>query len=553
MPGLNPATVQPVAGGRGDSFDLAFVTDTEGRRWTVRCPRTQAAGLSLSQSASVLPALARSLELALPVPRGEAVIPEGRAVVYPYLEGQPLDFRAIPAGPGLAAEIGYTLARLHNLDVQILETGAVPVYDAEEVRTRRLVELDRAADTGLAPARLLEFWEHELERVAMWRFAATPIHGYFDGAHTLATFSADDDARSGTVTAVVGWDRLQVGDPASDFAFLVRDLSAAAFETVLEAYANTRRERPDPNLLERAHLAADWLLLDGLLVARAAGDERGVARYAALLRELDEEMFAVDESDDAEDAPVPDDAEDTKLAGLLRDSRVLEDAPEAVIQRAIDIAAADEAVVILAEGSVNSLADSTASAADDEAEDAEDTDDTDDAEDAEDTEDTDDTDAADTGDGADPEADIDGDADVDTEAGPGRRGHLHSVPIPIALDDLEETGAFDPFEFERDPDATSDSDSDSGSHSESEATGESASATDAPFATGAGAGAPTEPIDLESYARTASDTEAELDPDADGSIEDDPEGVIEDTHEGASHFVPVRPIDRPGQSGPSGR
>lgn len=36
----------------------------------------------------------------------------------------------------------------------------------------------------------------------------------------------------------------------------------------------------------------------------------------------------------------PDDAEDTKLAGLLRDSRVLEDAPEAVIQRAIDIAAA---------------------------------------------------------------------------------------------------------------------------------------------------------------------------------------------------------------------
>ena len=486
MPGLNPATVQPVAGGRGDSFDLAFVTDTEGRRWTVRCPRTQAAGLSLSQSASVLPALARSLELALPVPRGEAVIPEGRAVVYPYLEGQPLDFRAIPAGPGLAAEIGYTLARLHNLDVQILETGAVPVYDAEEVRTRRLVELDRAADTGLAPARLLEFWEHELERVAMWRFAATPIHGYFDGAHTLATFSADDDARSGTVTAVVGWDRLQVGDPASDFAFLVRDLSAAAFETVLEAYANTRRERPDPNLLERAHLAADWLLLDGLLVARAAGDERGVARYAALLRELDEEMFAVDESDD-------------------------------------------------------------------DAEDAEDTDDTDDAEDAEDTEDTDDTDAADTGDGADPEADIDGDADVDTEAGPGRRGHLHSVPIPIALDDLEETGAFDPFEFERDPDATSDSDSDSGSHSESEATGESASATDAPFATGAGAGAPTEPIDLESYARTASDTEAELDPDADGSIEDDPEGVIEDTHEGASHFVPVRPIDRPGQSGPSGR
>ena len=66
--------------------------------------------------------------------KGFAPVPEGRAAVYAALPGTPLDFSAIPPGPGLAVQIGRAIAAIHNLDRGIVDDAGMPVYDAESYR-----------------------------------------------------------------------------------------------------------------------------------------------------------------------------------------------------------------------------------------------------------------------------------------------------------------------------------------------------------------------------------------------------------------------------------
>ena len=43
VPGLDPASVEALPSEPGQLFDVAFIQDTQHRRWVVRAPRTLAA------------------------------------------------------------------------------------------------------------------------------------------------------------------------------------------------------------------------------------------------------------------------------------------------------------------------------------------------------------------------------------------------------------------------------------------------------------------------------------------------------------------------------
>lgn len=290
VPGLDPASVELVASEPGQQFDVAFVQDTQHRRWVVRAPVTAAAGAQMDVTAALLALLARRLPFAVPMPKGFVALKEGgRAAVYPYLPGRPLDFEQLPAGPGLAAEVGRAIAALHNVDLALYEEAGLPSYDADTYRTRRLTELDRAAATGHVPTGLLGRWERALEDVSLWRFGPRPTHGDLTGDQVLAVFADEEDAGSGKVRAVTGWEDAKVADPADDFAALVMQASPDAFDSVLEAYAHTRVERPDPFLERRARLAGELQLVSALLSAVGAGEETTVHALSDRLHWLDED------------------------------------------------------------------------------------------------------------------------------------------------------------------------------------------------------------------------------------------------------------------------
>ncbi len=295
VPGLDPATVEGIVQLPGHQFEVAFIQDTQHRRWVVRAPVTAAAGAQMEVTVSLLGLLSRRLPFSVPTPKGFVDLKEGgRASVYPFLTGHPLDFANLPAGPGIAAELGRALAALHNVDLALFEEAGLPSYDADTYRTRRLSDLDRAAATGHVPTGLLARWERSLEDVSLWRFAPTPTHGALTGDQVLAVFDDDEDAATGRIRGLTGWEDAKVADPADDFAALVTQATPAAFDSVLEAYAHARIDRPDKHLERRARLAGELKLVSELLIAVGVKDQNSTDVCADRLRQLDADTVGED-------------------------------------------------------------------------------------------------------------------------------------------------------------------------------------------------------------------------------------------------------------------
>jgi len=284
----------------GHQFEIAFINDTQRRRWVVRAPISAAAGAQMDVSVSLLGLLSRRLPFLVPTPEGFVTLNEGgRAVVYPHIDGRPLDFAHLPGGPGIAAELGRALAALHNLDLALCEEAGLPSYDPDTYRTRRLADLDRAASTGYVPTALLSRWEQSLEDVSLWRFAPTPTHGNLTGDEVLAVFDDEGDATTGRIHGLTGWEDAKVADPADDFATLTAQAPPSACDSVLEAYAHARTERPDKYLQRRAKLAGELRLVSDLLTAVSSGNQNDIEACADVLRQLN-----ADTLDEQDDAPV---------------------------------------------------------------------------------------------------------------------------------------------------------------------------------------------------------------------------------------------------------
>ena len=176
VPGLDPVSVEALPSVPDQDYDVAFVQDSEHRRWVVRAPRSEAAGARMDLTVPLLQMLARRLPFSIPAPKGFVELKGGgRAMIYAFLPGQNLAFDEMPPGPGPAAELGRALAALHNTDVRLFDEAGMPTYDTDSYRRRRLTDLDRAAESGHVPTALLARWEHALEDVALWRFAPTCV------------------------------------------------------------------------------------------------------------------------------------------------------------------------------------------------------------------------------------------------------------------------------------------------------------------------------------------------------------------------------------------
>lgn len=278
--GLVPVVTRPAAT-TGTDFDTAVVTDDQNRHWVVRAPTSVAAGASLESELSLLRGLRDPTRTVLPFqvpdPTTTVDLPEGgRAMVYRYLAGEPLHPGDLSAG--LGAALGTALAALHEVPRSVVEDAGLPAYEAEEYRTRRMAELDRAAATGHVPSALLTRWEQALEDVGRWRFQSTVVHGDLVAEHVLV-----DDGR---VVGVLDWAEAKVADPADDLAWVAVGADASALDSVLEAYAMARADQPDRHLAVRARLAGELALARWLLHGVRTDDAGVVDDAVEMLREL---------------------------------------------------------------------------------------------------------------------------------------------------------------------------------------------------------------------------------------------------------------------------
>ena len=284
VPGLDARTVR-LEDAPGE-YDVAVVTSADGTQWEVRAPRTAMAGAALEAEMELLESLHLYHEagvLPFEVPRiaGSALLPEGgRAVVHRHIVGAPLDIESLRPGPGLAADLGRTLAAIHELPTSVVETAGLPTYTAEEYRDRRLVELDEAAATGRVPIPLLRRWEAALEDVALWRFRPVVVHGDLAADQMLIA--------NGRVVAITGWAEARVADPADDLSWLLVAAPPESVDSITEAYALRRTELADPRLVDRALLVGELALARWLLHGVRQNLPEVVADAEAMLHDLDE-------------------------------------------------------------------------------------------------------------------------------------------------------------------------------------------------------------------------------------------------------------------------
>jgi len=290
IPGIDIYQAKSLAAPEG--FEAALVLDSESRQWVVRAPLNAAAGAALQAETALLSTLepyveSGALPFVVPQPKGYAPLDEGgRAVIYPHVMGNPLTLARLTPGPGASASLGRAIGAIHSLPIKTLEDTGLPVYTAEQYRTRRLAELDEGAATGHVPVPLLKRWESALENVALWRFQPVVTH-------TL--LSEDSIIMShGQVSGITDWSGARVGDPADDLAWLVAGAPEDCVDSIFEAYQLRRKDSLDPHLIDRALLGSELALLSWLLHGTRTGNHEVIEDAQGMLADLMEATGATD-------------------------------------------------------------------------------------------------------------------------------------------------------------------------------------------------------------------------------------------------------------------
>ncbi|WP_165968803.1 phosphotransferase [Arthrobacter crusticola] len=298
VPGLAPTGVTGAPDDSAD-FDAALLVDAAGKQWRVRSPRHPEASMRLETELQALRAFTPAVRAELPflIPHIAGSVRQGNlsTFVYSHLEGSTRDLETLAAGGrGMAAEIGRSLAAIHELPKALVQQANLPSYEANEFRTRKLNELDQAATTGRIPSVLLRRWEHALEDVTLWRFSPTVVHGDLHEDHLLISGSR--------ISAVTGWTDLRIGDPADDFAWLAAVADASFVDSVYAAYAKARGAA-DQHLARRAALAAEFALAQWMVRGLAMEDPQMIAEAHDMMASLEADVVAFDLASPGEGGP----------------------------------------------------------------------------------------------------------------------------------------------------------------------------------------------------------------------------------------------------------
>lgn len=263
VPDLDVAVTRTFTGGGDGQHEAALLTDRSGRHLVVRAPAHEEAGTRLEAEIRALDALTPGARARLPfgVPAGLGVLPSPHAVVTSYVEGARLQPGALrPDGP-LVRALARAIAAVHELPTSIVADAGLPVATAAECASAVEGLLARADSTGEVPHELVNRWSAAAADPALWRFRPAVVHGALSPESVLVGPRGEPD----TVTGLLGWAGLGVGDPAKDLSFALGLPVPGAPAALLTAYAAARPHAADAALPQRALLHAELELVRWLL------------------------------------------------------------------------------------------------------------------------------------------------------------------------------------------------------------------------------------------------------------------------------------------------
>lgn len=284
LPRVGVVRVGTLTEGAAGRFDAAVAQLEDGRKVVVRAAVAADDAPELAAQARALRALTPGVRGLLPfrAPEllGETALGDGSALVVDFLAGYRVDADQLPPGRGAATSIGAALAALHGLPLSIVRTEGLPVRTPQQVRDDAARIVDRAQATRRVPEALLDRWRQAIAADALWRFDSAVVLG---GAGA-ASFLFEDVEGVPTVTGVLDWHGLSVGDPATDLQWLAS--APAAADDVYTAYVAHSDRAPDGRARDRARLYAELEFARWLVHGDESGREEIVDDAVSLLSSL---------------------------------------------------------------------------------------------------------------------------------------------------------------------------------------------------------------------------------------------------------------------------
>ena len=151
--------------------------------------------------------------------------------------------------------LAAAIAGIHDLPSSIVQGTGLPARTAAQVRTDTERLLDRAEATGRLPFGLLRRWSRAVALDALWHVEPTVTLGGIDPS----AFTLTDVDGVPTVSGLLTWGGLSIGDPAEDLRWIARAPDAAS-DVVVAYSAAVGRSLDDGGRHRRRaqpHVAAD--------------------------------------------------------------------------------------------------------------------------------------------------------------------------------------------------------------------------------------------------------------------------------------------------------
>ncbi len=284
LPRAGVVGVGALTEGATGRYDAALAELDDGRRVVVRVPADPSATPELAAEVRALQALTPGVRSLLPfrAPEllGEAGLGDTRVVVVDFLPGYRVDAAHLPPGRGAATSLGAALAALHALPLSVVKGEGLPARTPQQVRADVVRLIDRAIATRRLPMTLAERWHRAADTEELWRFEPAVVLG---GAGA-ASFFFEDVEDVPTVTGLLEWHGLSIGDPAVDLQWLASAPEAA--DDVFAAYVAESERAPDARARERSRLYAELEFAKWLVHGHDEAREDIVADAVELLESL---------------------------------------------------------------------------------------------------------------------------------------------------------------------------------------------------------------------------------------------------------------------------
>ncbi|MEN9343122.1 MAG: hypothetical protein RIR24_709 [Actinomycetota bacterium] len=279
--GLKVKTAVALSSNSAGNFDSALLTDVNGDSFIVRVPTTATAGAELELEIQVLKSVgAFTARLGFDVPQviGETrdVSTGNRVLVFKYVYGNPIDARRLSATSSTAQSIAKAISAIHSLPIEVIQNNGLAEFSPAENIRLRVAELDRAMQSGQVPPVLLQRWEDALADVSLFKYQPTVVHASLGYESILE--------RGGEVSGVLNWEKVQLGDPALDFAWLAAD-DNELLEAILLNY-QLGRTVADGNIAKRAILYSELEWVRWLVHGYAVKDPKIVDEAVTGLQEM---------------------------------------------------------------------------------------------------------------------------------------------------------------------------------------------------------------------------------------------------------------------------